>query len=58
MPLQLPGIANGAMLYDGIGCCPLFNWKSENRVRLFAFEIAKKIGLPKEILDDAANKDR
>lgn len=51
-----PGIENGAMLYDSHRMLPLFELEIGKPGSSFAFEIAKKIGLPKEILDDAANK--
>ena len=50
------GIANGAMLYDSHRMLPLFQLEIGKPGSSFAFEIAKKIGLPKEILDDAASK--
>ena len=53
---ETPGIANGAMLYDNHRMLPLFELKIGKPGSSFAFEIAKKIGLPKEILDDAAAK--
>lgn len=51
-----PGIENGAMLYDNHRMMPLFELQIGKPGSSFAFEIAKKIGLPKEILDDAAQK--
>ena len=51
-----PGIVNGAMLYDSHRMLPLFQLEIGKPGSSFAFEIAKKIGLPKEILDDAASK--
>ena len=51
-----PGIANGAMLYDSHRMLPLFELEIGKPGSSFAFEIAKKIGLPQEILDDAAKK--
>ena len=53
---ETPGIANGAMLYDNHQMLPLFELKIGKPGSSFAFEIAKKIGLPKEILEDAAAK--
>lgn len=53
---ETPGIANGAMLYDNHRMLPLFELKIGKPGSSFAFEIAKKIGLPKEILEDAAAK--
>lgn len=53
---ETPGIANGAMLYDSHRMSPLFELRIGKPGSSFAFEIAKKIGLPKEILDDAASK--
>lgn len=51
-----PGIENGAMLYDSHRMLPLFELQIGKPGSSFAFEIAKKIGLPKEILDEAAGK--
>lgn len=51
-----PGIENGAMLYDNHRMLPLFELEIGKPGSSFAFEIAKKIGLPKEILDEAAQK--
>ena len=51
-----PGIENGAMLYDNHRMMPLFELQIGKPGSSFAFEIAKKIGLPKEILEDAARK--
>jgi DNA mismatch repair protein MutS2 len=51
-----PGIANGAMLYDSNKMEPLFQLQSGKPGSSFAFEIARKIGLPEEILQDATNK--
>lgn len=50
------GIENGAMLYDNHRMMPLFELQIGKPGSSFAFEIAKKIGLPKEILDEAAGK--
>ena len=51
-----PGIANGAMMYDSHKMEPLFQLQSGEPGSSFAFEIARKIGLPEEILQDATNK--
>ena len=51
-----PGITNGAMLYDSHRMTPLFELEIGKPGSSFAFEIAKKIGLPQDILDDAAQK--
>lgn len=53
---ETPGIENGAMLYDSHQMLPLFELRIGKPGSSFAFEIAKKIGLPKEILEDAASK--
>ncbi len=53
---SVAGIENGAMLYDTHHMLPLFELEIGKPGSSFAFEIAKKIGLPKEILDDAAGK--
>ena len=51
-----PGIANGAMLYDSHRMEPLFQLQIGEPGSSFAFEIARKIGLPEDILQDATNK--
>ncbi|MCC8172971.1 MAG: endonuclease MutS2, partial [Odoribacter sp.] len=51
-----PGVENGAMLYDNHRMQPLFKLEIGKPGSSFAFEIAKKIGLPKDILDEAASK--
>jgi len=50
------GIANGAMLYDSQNMNPLFQLEIGKPGSSFAFEIARKIGLPEEILDKATEK--
>ena len=56
LPAETTGIENGAMLYDSHRMLPLFELCIGKPGSSFAFEIAKKIGLPKEILEDAASK--
>jgi DNA mismatch repair protein MutS2 len=51
-----PGIVNGAMLYDSQKMDPLFRLEIGKPGSSFAFEIARKIGLPEEILQDATSK--
>jgi DNA mismatch repair protein MutS2 len=51
-----PGIVNGAMLYDSQKMDPLFRLEIGKPGSSFAFEIARKIGLPEEILQDATDK--
>ncbi len=50
------GVINGAMLYDSHRMQPLFRLETGKPGSSFAFEIARKIGLPEEILADAADK--
>jgi len=50
------GIINGAMLYDSDNMQPLYKLKTGNPGSSFAFEIAQKIGLQKNILDNARLK--
>ncbi len=50
------GIINGAMLYDAQHMNPLFKLEIGKPGSSFAFEIARKIGLPEEILDSATGK--
>ena len=49
------GIINGAMLFDTRFMQPMYLLMTGKPGSSFAFEIAKKIGFPKQILDDAAN---
>ena len=49
------GIVNGAMLFDTRFMQPMYIMMTGKPGSSFAFEIAKKIGFPKQILDDAAN---
>ena len=49
------GIVNGAMLFDTKFMHPMYIMMTGKPGSSFAFEIAKKIGFPKHILDDAAN---
>lgn len=50
------GIVNGAMLYDSHQMNPLFKLEIGKPGSSFAFEIARKIGLPEEILEKATEK--
>jgi DNA mismatch repair protein MutS2 len=50
------GISNGAMAFDNQLMQPLFRLDQGKPGSSFAFEIAKKIGLPQEILSDAASR--
>ena len=49
-----PGIVNGAMLYDRGEMRPLFMLQIGNPGSSFAVEIARKIGLPEEVIADAS----
>ena len=49
------GIINGAMLFDTKFMQPMYIMVTGKPGSSFAFEIAKKIGFPKQILDDAAH---
>lgn len=51
-----PGIVNGAMLYDRHLMQPLFKLSIGNPGSSFAVEIARKIGLPEEVIADASEK--
>lgn len=51
-----PGIINGAMLFDTQRIQPLFKLEIGVPGSSFAFEIARKIGLPEEILKAASEK--
>lgn len=50
------GVVNGAMLYDNHLMQPLFKLEIGQPGSSFAFEIARKIGLPEEVLQDASTK--
>ena len=50
------GIENGAMLFDTDKMSPLYQLTIGEPGSSFAFEIAKKIGLPKDVLDHASSK--
>ena len=50
------GVVNGAMLYDTNQMRPLYKLSIGKPGSSFAFEIAKNIGLQKEILDNASRK--
>ncbi len=49
-----PGIVNGAMLYDRQQMQPLFQLRIGNPGSSFAVEIARKIGLPEDVIDEAS----
>ena len=50
------GIANGAMMFDVQNIRPLFRLETGKPGSSFAIEIARKIGLPEEIIRNAADK--
>ncbi|WP_163712343.1 endonuclease MutS2 [Mangrovibacterium lignilyticum] len=50
------GIVNGAMMYDSHRMEPLFQLEIGKPGSSFAFEIARKIGMPEIILQEATNK--
>lgn len=49
------GVVNGAMLYDRAEMRPLFALQIGNPGSSFAVEIARKIGMPEEIIKDASD---
>ncbi|MBP6356222.1 MAG: endonuclease MutS2, partial [Paludibacter sp.] len=51
-----PGVVNGAMLYDRQHLQPLFELSIGNPGSSFAIEIARKIGLPEDLIAEAAAK--
>jgi DNA mismatch repair protein MutS2 len=53
---SVEGIENGAMLFDSHRMEPLFRLEIGKPGSSFAFEIARKIGLPEEILKEATGK--
>lgn len=53
---ETEGIVNGAMLYDRHEMQPLFKLSIGNPGSSFAVEIARKIGLPEDVIADASEK--
>ena len=53
---SVEGIANGAMMFDVQNIRPLFRLETGKPGSSFAIEIARKIGLPEEIIRNAADK--
>lgn len=51
---ETDGLVNGSMLYDRNRMQPLFKLSIGNAGSSFAIEIARKIGLPRDIIDDAS----
>lgn len=51
-----PGIINGAMQFDAQHLQPLFTLEIGKPGSSFAFEIARKIGLPEDVLQSASGK--
>ena len=49
-----PGIINGAMLYDRQQMQPLFQLRIGNPGSSFAIEIARKIGIPEDVIAEAS----
>lgn len=56
MPEDTEGIINGAMLYDRHLMQPLFKLSIGNPSSSFAIEIARKIGLPEDVIAEASDK--
>lgn len=50
-----PGIINGAMLYDRQHMQPLFQLRIGNPGSSFAIEIARKTGIPEDVIADATD---
>ncbi len=50
------GVANGAMMFDVQNICPLFKLEQGKPGSSFAIEIARKIGLPEDIIRTASDK--
>lgn len=51
---ETQGIVNGAMLYDRQQMAPLYQLQIGNPGSSFAVEIARKIGIPEEVIADAS----
>lgn len=50
------GVVNGAMMFDVKNIAPLFKLEMGLPGNSFAFELARKMGLPEEIIKDAENR--
>lgn len=50
------GVINGAMLFDAAAIAPLFKLEIGLPGNSFAFELARKMGLPEEIVKDAEQR--
>lgn len=50
------GVVNGAMLFDAANMAPLFKLDTGMPGNSFAFELARKMGLPESIVKDAENR--
>jgi len=53
LPARLPGIRNGAMLFDADRLTPLFRLVIGKPGSSYAMELARKSGLPQQIMKDA-----
>lgn len=53
---ETPGVVNGTMLYDRHLMQPLFKLAIGNPGSSFAIEIARKIGLPEDVIAEASEK--
>ena len=50
------GVVNGAMLFDGAAIKPLFQLQQGIPGNSFAFELARKMGLPADVVKDAEER--
>lgn len=50
------GVVNGAMMFDAAAIAPLFVLETGLPGNSFAFELARKMGLPESIVKDAENR--
>lgn len=50
------GVVNGAMLFDAANMAPLFKLETGMPGNSFAFELARKMGLPESIVKDAESR--
>ena len=50
------GVINGAMLFDAVNIAPLFKLEIGTPGNSFAFELARKMGLPEKIVKDAEDR--
>ncbi len=53
---QTEGVRNAAMLYDVVGMRPLYRLSIGTAGSSYAFEVARRIGLPEDVINEASGK--